>query len=125
LSHHALVRLGRIQSPFGRYGLPAPILRWEDLKKYKDFGAETFFFDAFSTFHTETICMRCYLDPLSRALSNRCIFYESAGPSSVDGRPKRIESYAFSSENILMWAGQSFDGTVNYLKSSSALCLGL
>ena len=46
--------------------------------------------------------VRCYLDPLSRALSNRCIFYESAGPSSVDGRPKRIEKYAFSNENILM-----------------------
>ena len=38
LSHHALFRLGRIQSLFGRYGLPAPILRWEDLEKYKAFG---------------------------------------------------------------------------------------
>ena len=98
----------------------AKILRWENLEKYKAFGAETFFFDAFSTVHTETIWMRCYLDPLSRALSNRCLFYESAGPSSVNGRPKRIERYAFSNENILMLAGQSFDGMVNYLKSSSA-----
>ena len=61
--------------------------------------------------------MRCYLDPLSR---NRC----RAGPSSVNGRLKRIERYAFSNGNILMLAGQSFDGTVNYLKSSSVLCWG-
>lgn len=84
-----------------------------------------FYLDKFSTVHTETICMRFHLDPLSRALSNRCLFYESARPSSVDGRPKRIVRYAFSNENILMWTGLSFDGTVNYLKSSSALCLWL
>ena len=37
-------------------------------------------------------------DPLSRAFSNRCVCDENAQRISVDGRPKRIEMYAFSKE---------------------------
>ena len=41
--------------------------------------------------------MRFRFDPLSRAFSNRCVFYENAQRISVDVRPKRIEMYGFSS----------------------------
>ena len=44
-------------------------------------------------------------DPLSRAFSNRYVFDENAQRISVDGRPKRIEMYAASNENALMWRG--------------------
>ena len=50
--------------------------------------------------------MRFRFDPLSRAFSNRrCVFNENAQRISVDGRPKRIEMYAFSMENALVWMG--------------------
>ena len=62
-------------------------------------------FDAFSTVHTNTVCMHFRFDPLSRAFSNRCVFYENAQHISVDGRPKRIEMYAFSNGNALVWTG--------------------
>ena len=60
-------------------------------------------FRPFSTVHTNTICMRFRFDPLSRAFSNRCVFDENAQRISVDGRPKRIEMYAFSNKNALVW----------------------
>ena len=41
-------------------------------------------------------------DPLSRAFSNRCVCDENAQLIGVDGRPKRIETYAFSKENALV-----------------------
>ena len=50
-------------------------------------------------------CMRLHLYPLSRAFSNRCVFDENAQRFSVDRRPKRIEMYAFSNENALVWTG--------------------
>ena len=49
--------------------------------------------------------MRFRLYPLSRAFSNRCVFDENAQRFSVDRRPKRIEMYAFSNENALVWTG--------------------
>ena len=49
--------------------------------------------------------MRFHLYPLSRAFSNRCVFDENAQRFSVDRRPKRIEMYAFSNENALVWTG--------------------
>ena len=51
------------------------------------------------------ICMHFNLYPLSRAFSNRCVFDENAQRFSVDRRPKRIEMYAFSNENALVWTG--------------------
>ena len=51
------------------------------------------------------ICMRFHLYPLSRAFSNRCVFDENAQRFSVDRRPKRIEMYAFSNENAVVWTG--------------------
>ena len=47
----------------------------------------------FSTVQTNTICMRFHFDPLS----------ENSQRISVDGRPERIEMYAFSNENALEW----------------------
>ena len=47
--------------------------------------------------------MRFRFDPLSRAFSSRRVFDESAEFISVDGRAKRIEMYAFSNENALVW----------------------
>ena len=55
--------------------------------------------------YTDTICMRFRFDPLSRAFSNRCVFNENAQRISVDGRPKRIEMYAFLNKNELVWKG--------------------
>ena len=52
--------------------------------------------------------MRFHLYPLSRAFSIRCVFDENAQRFSVDRRPKRIEMYAFSNENALVWAGPNF-----------------
>ena len=54
-------------------------------------------FDRFrpsTTIHTNTICLRLNFDPLSRAISNRCVFDENAKRISGDRRPKRIEMYA-------------------------------
>ena len=36
---------------------------------------------------------------------SRCVSHENAQPSSVDGRPKRIEMYAFSNKNAFVWTG--------------------
>ena len=47
--------------------------------------------------------MRFRVDPLLRTFSNRCVFDENAQRISVDGRPKRIEMYAFSQENAIVW----------------------
>ena len=54
--------------------------------------------------------MRFRFDPLSRAFSNRCVFIEKAQIGnaqviSVNGKPKRIEMYAFSNENASVWTG--------------------
>ena len=52
-----------------------------------------FHFDAFSTVHDNTICMRFRFDPLSRAFSNRCD--ENAQRISVGGRPKASKVCVF------------------------------
>ena len=62
-------------------------------------------FRPFSTVHTNTISMSFRFDPLSRAFSNRCVSDENAQHISVDGRPKRIEMYAFLDKNALVWKG--------------------
>ena len=36
-------------------------------------------------------------------VSNPCVFDENVQRISVNGRPKRIEMYAFSNENALVW----------------------
>ena len=46
------------------------------------------------------VCVGFRFDPLSRALQ-----IENAQRMSVDGRPKRIEMCAFSSESALVWMG--------------------
>ena len=40
---------------------------------------------------------------LLKASSNRCVFVENGQPVGVDGRPKWIEMYAISNENVLDW----------------------
>ena len=55
--------------------------------------------------HNNTICMCFPFDPLSREFSNRCVFDENAAHYSVVGRPKRIEMFAISNENALVWTG--------------------
>ena len=47
--------------------------------------------------------MRFRFDPFSRAFENLCVFNENAQRISVDGRPKRIEMYAFSKEKAFGW----------------------
>ena len=60
-------------------------------------------FDVFSTFFPDAIFMRFRFDPLSKTLSNRCVFHENAQRISVDRRSERIEMYAFSNANLLAW----------------------
>jgi len=60
-----------------------------------DIFGRRFYFDAFSTVHTNRIYVRFRFDPLSNVFSNRCVFDENARRISVDGRPKRIEMYPF------------------------------
>ena len=55
-----------------------------------DIFVRRFCFDAFSTVHTNRICVRFRFDPLSRAFSNRYVF---------------DEMYTFSNENALVWTG--------------------
>ena len=62
-----------------------------------------FHFVAFSTVFAFNTKMICCFDPLSRAFSDRCVFDENAQRINVDGRPTRIEMYAFSNENALVW----------------------
>ena len=37
--------------------------------------------------------------------TNRYVFDENARRIGIDGKPKRIEMYAFSNENALVWTG--------------------
>ena len=60
--------------------------------------------------------MRFRFDPLSRTFSNRCVFNENAQLISVDGKPKRIEMYAFSNENALVWTGPKTEKTLRFQK---------
>ena len=65
----------------------------------------------FSTVQTNTICMRFHFDPLS----------ENSHRVTMDGRPERIEMYAFSlNENALVWTrhflNQSGVNLVNLLQ---------
>ena len=62
--------------------------------------------------------MRFHLYPLSRAFSNRCVFDENAQRFSVDRRPKRIEMYAFSNENALVWTGSKTTTYTNKTENS-------
>ena len=55
-----------------------------------------FYFDAFSTVLPNT---HIY----AFSFSNRCVCDENALRINADGRPKRIEIYAFSNENALVW----------------------
>ena len=47
-------------------------------------------------------------DSLSRAFLNGYIFHENAQLISVEGRPERIQMYAFSNNNALMWTGPNW-----------------
>ena len=62
-------------------------------------------FRPFLTVHTNTICMRFSFDSLSKAFLNGYIFHENAQHISVEGRPERIQMYAFSNNDALMWTG--------------------
>ena len=62
-------------------------------------------FRPFLTVHTNYICMRFRFDSLSRAFLNGYVFRENAQRISVEGRHERIQMYAFSNNNALMWTG--------------------
>ena len=51
------------------------------------------------TVHTNTIGLRFQMSLLWRSFSNVCVFDRG----SVHDRRKRIEKYAFSNENALVW----------------------
>ena len=66
-------------------------------------------FRQFSTAYTNEICMRFRFDILPKAFSNRCLYDENVQriTISLDGRPRRIELYAFLNEFALVcvdWA---------------------
>ena len=51
------------------------------------------------------VCISVLIHLVSKAFSNRCVFDENAQRISADGRPKRVELYAFSNENALVCSG--------------------
>ena len=52
----------------------------------------------FPNVHTDRICLRSRIEPLSRTFLTRCVFDENAQRiAGVDGRPKRI--------SVLVWTG--------------------
>ena len=61
-----------------------------------DIFGNRFYFDGFSTVHTNTICMRFRFDPLSRTFSNGCVFHGNGQRISV------AAMNAFSNENALL-----------------------
>ena len=63
--------------------------------------------------HTNMICMSFCFNPLSQEFSNRCVFDENAQRINVHERPKRIEMFAFSNENVLVWGHSVFKKTVD------------
>ena len=62
--------------------------------------------DAFSTVHTNKICMRLRFDPLSRAFSNRCVFDQNSQ------RIGACRQNAWTHRNICL-----FDGALHYISS--------
>ena len=66
----------------------------------------------FSDVHTNTICMRSICIHFQQRFQidafsvNTLSVFERI---SVDGRPKRINLYAFSNENALVWTGPNMD----------------
>ena len=50
------------------------------------------------------VCISVLIHLVSKAFSNRCVFDENSQHISADGRPKRVELYAFSNENALVCA---------------------
>lgn len=77
--------------------------------RFWDILGHRFHFNGFPTAHTNKVCMRFRFDILSKAFSNRCLYDENAQriTISLDGRPIRIELYAFSNELALVcvdWA---------------------
>ena len=51
------------------------------------------------------VCASVSIHFQTRLLLDRCVFYENAQRSSVDGRLKRIQMDAFSNENAWLWTG--------------------
>ena len=68
------------------------------------------------------VSVRFRFDPPSRAFSNRCVFDENAQRISVDGKPKRIEVYAFQNENALFWTRSYSFLCINAVFFSACAC---
>ena len=68
------------------------------------------------------VSMRFRFDPPSRAFSNRCVFDDNAQRISVDGKPKRIEVYAFQNENALFWTRSYSFLCINAVFFSACAC---
>ena len=66
----------------------------------------SFSLDTSSTVYTiiRYVCISVLIHLVSKAFSNRCVFDENSQHISADGRPKRVELYAFSNENALVCA---------------------
>ena len=61
-----------------------------------------FSFDAFSTVHTNAICTRFRFDHFQERFQINAFSMKTLMGISADGRPKRIEMFAFSNENALV-----------------------
>ena len=66
----------------------------------------SFSLDTSSTVYTliRYVSISVLIHLVSKAFSNRCVFDENSQHISADGRPKRVELYAFSNENALVCA---------------------
>ena len=60
--------------------------------------------------HSDKICIRFRIEPLSRAFSNQCVFDKNVQRISEDERPIRIEMHALSNENVRVWTGSAAMG---------------
>ena len=77
----------------------------------------------FTAVHTKTNRRRFQIYPLWRAFSNLCVYGERFHRRRVDGRPKRIKKFAFSS--VCVYNRLRVDGALGRYKRKILLKLVL
>ena len=76
----------------------------------------------FTAVHTKTHRRRFQMYPLWRAFSNLCVYFERSHGLRVDGRPKCIKKFAFTS--VCVYNRLCVDGALNSpLPAASSTCL--
>ena len=73
----------------------------------------------FTAVHTKTHKRRFQIYPLWRAFSNLCVYGERFHRLRVDGRPKRIKKFAFTS--VCVYNRLRVDGALDQVNESAEL----